>query len=248
MAEDRSGEGTRRREDTWAGEDHPQNRLGEDRRRREDTWAGEDTARRHVWRRPASSRRRVGARRHFPKTGRVKTRFIANIRVVVRTRGRAKTGRANTLSVAKTRGRHIERRQPQPREALCFELQGSSVFCMRVRTRPRLETQARFPPPRARVRPPCRTAALDVVANPAPAWRRPKWCPNVALVAHVASGSHVVSADVASNAMGRQNVASWSKVASPDVASKRGVTDPRSVRQPGGVARCGVKTWHQLPM
>ena len=44
-----------------------------------------------------------------------------------------------------------------------------------------------------------------------------------------------------------QNVASGSNVASPDVASKRGVTCPHGVREPGGVAKCGVKTWRHVP-
>ena len=34
-----------------------------------------------------------------------------------------------------------------------------------------------------------------------------------------------------------------SQVASPNVPSKRGVTCSRGVKGPGGVARCGVKTW-----
>ena len=51
------------------------------------------------------------------------------------------------------------------------------------------------------------------------------WCPNVASLAHVASGS---------------------QVASPNVTSKCGVTCRRSVREPGGVAGRGVKMWRHL--
>ena len=47
----------------------PEDRLCEDARRREDTWAGEDTSRRQAGRRPASSRRHEGVRRHLAKTG-----------------------------------------------------------------------------------------------------------------------------------------------------------------------------------
>ena len=88
VAEDRSGTGTRLREDTWAGKDTgrsktgqakthvvtktrgqaktlPEERSGEDPRLREDTWAGEDTSR--------------------IQTSQAKTH------VVTRTRGRAKT-------------------------------------------------------------------------------------------------------------------------------------------------------------
>ena len=69
---------TRRREDTWAGEDTSRRKREETRPPR-DTWAGEDTSRRQVWLRHASSRRHalslsrrhVGGRRDFPKTGRV---------------------------------------------------------------------------------------------------------------------------------------------------------------------------------
>ena len=56
-------------------------------------------------------------------------------------------------------------------------------------------------------------------------WRCRTWRPNVASLAHVASGSQVA----------------W-----PDVASRRGVTCPRGVREPGGVAGRGVKTWRHL--
>ena len=94
-----------------------------------------------------------------------------------------------------------------------------------------------------------------VVANPAPAWRRPKRCPNVALL-HVASGSHVVSADVAS----KRCVACSCGVREPagiarcglreqggvDVASKRVVTCPRGARELGGIAKYGIKIWRHL--
>ena len=43
-------------------------------------------------------------------------------------------------------------------------------------------------------------------------------------------------------------VASGSQVASPDVASKRGVTCLCGVREPGGVAKCGVRRWCHLLM
>ena len=85
VAEDRSGEGTRRREDTWGCEDtsrrqvgrrpasrrthgraktvpedrSPEDRSGEDPRRREDTWACEDRSRRQVGRTRSSPRRHV---------------------------------------------------------------------------------------------------------------------------------------------------------------------------------------------
>ena len=65
-------------------------------------------------------------------------------------------------------------------------------------------------------------------------WRRQMWRQNVASL--TASGSPVASPDVASGG----------QVASPDVASERGIIDPRGVRGPGGVARCGVKTWRHL--
>ena len=155
VVEDRSGEATRRGEDTWARDDMsrrqvgrahassrrhmgfflrtgraktrvvalPEDRSGEDTRRREDTWAktlpedrsGKDPRRReHMW-----ARRHVGMRRHL-----------------------AKTGRANTLIVARARGRHIER---QPRETCvlnCWEVLPFAANCKH--------------------------------ANPAPAWRHPK--------------------------------------------------------------------------
>ena len=136
------GEDTSRSEDTWASEDivrAPSPCQGTY------YWSEamcvrKDNCRRQVWRRHASSRRHVGGRRRFPKTGRAKTRVVA------KTHGRAKTlpedrsgedtrrredtpGREDTWAktpredrsgeiVAKTRGRHIRRRQPQPREAV----------------------------------------------------------------------------------------------------------------------------------
>ena len=87
------------------------------------------------------------------------------------------------------------------------------------------------PPPRGRARARRRVAthrvhsAKRVVANPVPAWRRPKRGAarsHVAPFARVASGSHVVL---------------------PDVASKRGVTCARGDREPAGIARCGGRTW-----
>ena len=57
-------------------------------------------------------------------------------------------------------------------------------------------------------------------------WRGWTWRQNVASLGYVASGSQVA----------------W-----PDVASKRGVTCPRGVREPGGVAGRGVKTWRHWP-
>ena len=45
--EDRSGEDTRRREDTWV-KTLPDDRFGEDRRCRKDRWAGEDISQRQA--------------------------------------------------------------------------------------------------------------------------------------------------------------------------------------------------------
>ena len=77
-----------------------------------------------------------------------------------------------------------------------------------------------------------RGAARLRVTPRLPTWRHEAmWCcrmwhHNMASLAHVASGS---------------------QLASPDVASKRGVTCTHGVREPAGVARCGVKTWRHLP-
>ena len=188
----------------------PEDRSGEDTHHHKDTWAGEDTSQRQVWRRPKSPRRHR----------------------------RAKTRRANTPIVAKTRGRHIESRQPQPREAVCFELQGHSFCCSKlyastcqglfamaqlhdliflrcVHTRPRLSS-----PPPTRVR---------ACANPAcPQWRRKRVVANPALAWH--RPMQVVSRrGAARSASGRQ-------LALPDVASKCGVICLRGVKEPGSVA------------
>ena len=79
-------------------------------------------------------------------------------------------------------------------------------------------------------------------------------CQSVASHAHVVSSSQVVSPNVASkrgitlaHVASLTHAVSGSQVASPDVASKRGVTCPRGVRERGGAARCGVKTWRHLP-
>ena len=165
------------------------------------------------------------------------------------------------------------------------------IFPRRARARPRLETVTGFPRAQAH--------GVGNVSSPIQ-HRRAAARSCVAPVAHVASGSHVVSADVASKRgvtcsravlepagiarcgiktcrqgarwrcqMWRQNVASrsrvaspdvafkmWRHVASPDVASKCGVTCPRGVRQPGGVAGVGtgfapmaspgVRAWRRL--
>ena len=79
-----------------------------------------------------------------------------------------------------------------------------------------------------------------VVANPAPAWRRPKWCRIVALLAHMRRQLPTRRQEAI---WCRRNVASGSQVASSDVASKRGVTGPRSVRELGAIVKCGVKMW-----
>ena len=55
---------------------------------------------------------------------------------------------------------------------------------------------------------------------------------------YAASGSHVRRA---------QRSREWPYLASQDVASKCGVTCPRGVREPRGVAGRGVKTWRQAP-
>ena len=117
-------------------------------------------------------------------------------------------------------------------------------------------------PPCARANPPCpQWRRKRVVANPAPAWRRPKWSPNVVLLAHVLP-THVVSPNVASKRgvtcsrgvrqpwgrqMWHQNVASLahaasgSQVALPEVASVARVASGSF-----GVARCGIKAWRHL--
>ena len=70
LPEDRSGEDTRRREETWACDTLPEDRSGEDMWRREDTWASEKSE---------------SKRRHVLKTGPAKTRGVA------KERGQAKT-------------------------------------------------------------------------------------------------------------------------------------------------------------
>ena len=93
------------------------------------------------------------------------------------------------------------------------------IFPWHVRARPRLETLATSSlPGRARANPPCRQRRR---LNPAPAWRRPKRCPNVALLAHVWRHAHV---------------ASGSHEVSADVASRRRVTCSRGMREPAGIA------------
>ena len=220
--EDRSGEDTRRRGDTWAGEDTSRRQSGEDPSRREDARRCEDT-----WAREDRS----GERTHR----------------------REDTGDASSGDSCN-------------REAACFELAGryfccsklhastcqvlftmaqlhDLIFLRRVHTRPRLKALAGF-----RARPPCpHWHRKRVVANPAPAGGRPKLLWNRgAAGSPVASGSHVVSTDV---------------------ASKRGVTCPHGVREPAGIAQmwrqnmaslargagrqlpraCGVRTWRHLP-
>ena len=112
----------------------------------------------------------------------------------------------------------------------------------RVRARPRLFSRGYpFSPARARLRanPLCsQPRQKRVVANPAPAWRRPTPCPSVAFLAHMwRQETMQVSADV-----GSKRHVTWS----------RGVREPAGiarcgVREQGGVARCGVKTWRHLP-
>ena len=55
------------------------------------------------------------------------------------------------------------------------------------------------------------------------------------------SGSHVRSPELC------QRSREWPHLASQNVASKCGVTCPRDVREPRGVAGRGVKTWRQAP-
>ena len=205
---------------------------------------------------PKTRRQRdVAARRRFPKTCWVKTRVVAKTRRHEDTWARedtSQTGQAKTLMVAKARGRRIGRRQPQPREAVCFELQGSSFCCSRlyaspvqmlftmaqlhdlifprcVHTRPRLETLAGFYPcPRARTH-------------------------------HVHSGTgNVLSQIQHLRGVAPSGVQTWRcsltcgascprGVSEPVGIARRGVICPRGVKEPGCVARCGVKTWRHSP-
>ena len=129
------------------------------------------------------------------------------------------------------------------------------------------------PLPRTPARTRVRAREPTLSANPAPAamlthvwrqlptwrqeamWCRRMWRQNVALLAHVVSGSQLASPD----AMWRQNVASLahvsgSQVASPDVASKHGSCfrwcrwscARVHAMASAGVTRRGVRTWRHL--
>ena len=208
-------------------------------------------------------------RRHFPKTGRVK--HASSRRPVLSRRCvGAPTGQANAPIVAKTPA--MQRAPTAATARTCFELQGRSLLlqqavrkCMPsvvhdcaaihdfifprcVHARPRLKALAGC----TRANPPCpQWRRKRVVANPAPAWRRPKLFSKrgvarsrVAPVAHVASGSHVVSPDVASK---RDVTCPPGVVREPGGVSKLIVASNRGVRKLAGIARCGVKTWRHLP-
>ena len=72
----------------------PEDRFGEDAHRREDTWAREEPCK-------TGRRRHAGARRHFPKTGWVKTRFVA------KTCAREDTSRRQVGRTRPTWRRHV---------------------------------------------------------------------------------------------------------------------------------------------
>ena len=203
FSEDRSCEDTFRREDTY----------GRAKTRPED---------RSLWRKPTSSRRHVGARRHSQRQAGNDTGARTHLEQdrsgedTLRcedTRRRentwarrhlAKTSRANTLTVAKTRGRHRAATAATARRSV-FELQGSSPWCSKLyaSTCQALFTMAqlhdliflkrcltrhspRWVPARAcarkhRPRPQWRRKRVVTF----PAWRRPKWFPNVVLLVHI---------------------------------------------------------------
>ena len=182
--EDRSGEDPRRRADTWAGKDTsrrgqaktnviakifgraktlPEDRSGEDPWRREDTWQREDTSRRQVGRTHSWSRRHVGDTSSSDSRNR-EEQCVLNCREV--------------LYVA----------------ASCMQVHArncSRWHSYRIRSSPGVSTndfdsKPWLGSPGAWANSPCpQNRRKRVVANPAPAWRRRKWSPNVALPAHV---------------------------------------------------------------
>ena len=229
--EDRSGKDTCRREDTREGEDTSPRQAGKDTRRRGNTWAGEDTSQRQVWRRHASSRRHMGGRRRFPKTG------LAKTQVVAKTCGCANTGRANTLIVAKTRGRHIKSRQPQPRDRPMQVVSIRGAACSRQMWHQSVASHANVASGRQLASPDV-ASKRGVRASPGVSSKRGVTCP---LGVREPNGRQMWRQNVASIAQ----LASGSQLTSPDLASKRSVTCPPGVRKLGGVARCGVKTWRR---
>ena len=136
------------------------------------------------------------------------------------------------LIIAKTRGRHIERRQPQPREAVCSELQGSSSCCScmqvlakccsrwysyMIQSSPGVSTHDLDSKPSPGS--PSRSARTRARANPpCLQWRR------------------------------KCRRKSSTCVASPQVVSKNGAARScvAPVAHASGLARCGVKTWRHL--
>ena len=187
----------------------------------------------------------MGGRRHFPKTSRASTRVVA------KTHGRAKTlpedrsgEHAHQRHVRATSSDDSRNRKKQCvlhcRKVLCFAAKckqfhatchdGTATRFDRPQACPRT-TSTRNPcgvPPCARANPTvmtevsqtCRRKASTCVASPQAVSKRGAARSCVAPVAHVASGNHVESADV---------------------ASKRGITCSCDVREPAGIARCGVR-------
>ena len=92
LADDRSGEGTHHREDTWVCEDTCRRQPGRENRR-------------HVGvRRHCPKRRPVGVRRHCPKTGLAKTRGVAKTHERAKPIPADRSGEDKTSVVAKAHG------------------------------------------------------------------------------------------------------------------------------------------------